>query len=467
MLRFGDCGRSLIVEMNLNVKIDDKSKEEKEMFMLFRCTTQEYAERFLKTGNIRFGTPQEWINYYKEHGDGRGDLLEGSFASIHNFDERPINFYKLYRPKTFMTYDERNGNYYFQSTDVLGLRTFCLFGLDRSLFIRKAEGENRNEYPTGSILKQYFEDFSDATQENYEELPKDKKPVLLMIKNPRKFFERLIQSLMQNGFARDEIIIRHVSYMDKKKQFLIGDAIPGELFAKDVSFSYQSEIRVVLMPQKEHLRELIENKNGIFDLGGMNDIADIQDYYFHDFYMQLRGNSLLYVLSKPIETPINDPEIVIGHINQIYCDELPGELLSIEKRDGLIDEALAFLLERFGVTFDKKALKFTNEDGTKSWRLTKVWETLFNHGYIYYSKGEFEKSIDQYSKAIMIDPKRSEAWYNRAVSYFKIEDYEKMFRDMDKAIELDPNNEKYRREREEQRKRHNVSAGERCFSYVP
>ena len=67
----------------------------------------------------------------------------------------------------------------------------------------------------------------------------------------------------------------------------------------------------------------------------------------------------------------------------------------------------------------------------------------------------------------MIDPKRSEAWYNRAVSYFQIGDYEKMFRDMDKAIELDPNNEKYRREREEQRKRHNVSAGERCFSYVP
>lgn len=70
--------------------------------MLFRCTTLELAQKFLATGNIRFGVPQEWIDKYKEYGPGRGDLLEGAFAAIDKIDKRPIDFYNTIRPHVKM-----------------------------------------------------------------------------------------------------------------------------------------------------------------------------------------------------------------------------------------------------------------------------------------------------------------------------------------------------------------------------
>lgn len=437
----------------LNMKLQNKIQQKTDTIMLFRCTTQEYAERFLATGNIRFGTPQEWIDYYKEHGDGRGDLLEGAFASICDLDERPINFYKLYRPNVLMTHDERSGNYYFQSSDVLKFRTFCLFGLNKSHFTRDAEGEDRNIYPTGSITQKYFEDFSSISRENYDNLPKEEKPVLLMISNPHEFFERLKQALFKMGFKENEFIIHPVRYVDKQKPFLIGDSVPGELFAKDMYFEYQSEIRVVLMPNNPLAVEQLEQKNGILDLGSMEDIAEIHEYYFSDFFMQLRGNSILFVLSKPIETPITDPLSVIGYIHQVYRDEIPGGLLSIEKRDILVAEAADFLDKQFNIMFDETSLTFFSKDGTQTWKLNGIWEALYNHGCSYHSRGDYWKAVDQYTKAIAIAPERPEAWYNRAVSYFKLGDFGAMFDNMDKAIELDPDNEKYINERREQLKR--------------
>ncbi|MBR6669176.1 MAG: tetratricopeptide repeat protein [Ruminococcus sp.] len=434
------------------VKIEKNTAEDIETLMLFRCTTQEFAQQFLDTGNIRFGKPSEWIEYYKNHGNGRGDLLEGSFACIQKFDDRPIKFYNEYRTNVIITQDERNGNYYFQSSDVLNLRTFCLFGLNKSLFTHNLEAEDRMVYPTGSISKRYFDDFSNISQAEYESLPKNQKPVLLMIGNPHEFFVRLKQKLNEIGLQQNDYIIHPVKYSDMQKSFLVGDPMPGELFLKDNSFNYQSEIRVVITTDKKDVIELLEKNNGIIDLGNMHDIAEIQEYYFDDFHMQLRGSSILFSLPNPIETPITDPLTVISHIHQTYRDELPGELLSIEKRDKLIDEALAFLEKQFGITFDKETFTFTSNDGCKSWKLTNIWETLFNHGYSYYTRGEYKKAIDQYTKAIAIDPKRASAWYNRAVSYFKLGNFEKMIKDMDKAIELEPDNEKYIFERNVQQK---------------
>jgi len=224
-----------------------------------------------------------------------------------------------------------------------------------------------------------------------------------------------------------------------------------------MSFSYQSEIRVVLTPHKSSLTKLIEQKNGIIDLGNMKDIAEIQEYYFDDFHMQLRGNTILFSLPNAIETPISDPMTVISHIHQLYRDELPGPLLSIEKRDLLIDEACAFLQKHFGISFDKNSLTFTNSDGSKTWKLQNIWDILYGHGFSYYSRGEFEKSVDQYTKAILIDPQKPAAWYNRAVSYYKLGDYQKMLNDMNRAIELDPTNEKYIKERDDQLKNLGIS----------
>lgn len=435
------------------MNLDTKPTADFKTIMLFRCTTRNYAEKFIKTGNIRFGNPSEWIDYYKKNGDGRGDLLEGSFASSDIYDDNLVNTFKSLRTNVTFIKDERTGHFYFQSQDVLKLRTFCVFGLNTSLFPKSLEGEDKNIYPTGNISKQYFEDFWDKTKEETEQLPDEQKPVLLIIKNPHEFFERLRQSLYKLGFKKNDFIIQPVFYMDKHQQFLVNAPMPHELFFKDNKFNYQSEIRVVLTPHNPDLIKQLNDKNGILDIGCMQDIAEVQKYYFSDFHMQLRGNKLLFTLPEPIVTPITDPKEVIRYIYQVYCDELPGTL-NAEKREKLIDEAAKLLKNKFDIPFYKDSLSFVIDGKIMSFIPQEIAKVLFRHGYNYFLQEKYEQSIDQYNKALEMDPQYAAAWYNRAVCYHRLGKYENMFSDMEKAISLDPENQKYIRERNEQIRLH-------------
>lgn len=321
------------------VKIEDKSRINFNTLMLFRCTMLEYANKFLETGNLRFGRPQEWIEDCKKNGVGRGDLLEGAFAAIKEVDERPINFYKSIRPHVKMTENAVEGFYYFQSEAVLNMRVFCLFGLNDNMFPDQLIAEDKKSYPSGRIFKKYFMDFApNITKENYESLKPNEKPVLLMIHNPHKFFERMRNFLYNLGLKDKEFIIHPVRYINKHNQFFVGDCIPGELFFKDSSFDYQSEIRIVICSRRKEIIDKVNATNGIFDIGSMKDIADIQDYYFTDFIMQKRGNSLLYVLPKPIRKDLRDCSLeeLLGMLFQTYEDRLPEPPKNEkEKNEGL------------------------------------------------------------------------------------------------------------------------------------
>ena len=54
--------------------------------------------------------------------------------------------------------------------------------------------------------------------------------------------------------------------------------------------------------------------------------------------------------------------------------------------------------------------------------------------------GEYEKAIEDYNKAIELDPNLAGVYYNRGNAYFYLKQYEKAIEDFDKAIELNPNN---------------------------
>ncbi|MBN1035642.1 hypothetical protein DWC20_08800 [Clostridium botulinum] len=321
------------------LKIKDMNRIDFKTLMLFRCTTLEYANKFLETGNLRFGCPQEWIDSYKISGAGRGDLLEGAFAAIKEFDERPIKFYKAVRPHVKMIKDSLKNFYYFQSEDVLNMRTFCLFGLNDNMFPEQAIAEDKKLYPCGKISKRYFRDFApNITKEDYDSLKPDEKPVLLMIHNPHEFFERMINFLHNFGLNDNEFIIHPVGYVNKYKQFWVGDKIPGELFIKDSSFDYQSEIRIVISSMRRKIIQKLNKVNGIVDIGSMKDIADIQEYYFTDFIMQKRGNQLLYALPKPIVKKFKECSLeeLLSMLFQTYEDWLPNPPKNDEeKRENL------------------------------------------------------------------------------------------------------------------------------------
>ncbi|GHU58495.1 hypothetical protein FACS1894133_3350 [Clostridia bacterium] len=59
-------------------------------------------------------------------------------------------------------------------------------------------------------------------------------------------------------------------------------------------------------------------------------------------------------------------------------------------------------------------------------------------GYNYYEKGDFDKAIEEYDKAIELKADYAEAYNGRGMSYDELGKYDKAIADYDKAIELDP-----------------------------
>jgi SpoVK/Ycf46/Vps4 family AAA+-type ATPase len=58
----------------------------------------------------------------------------------------------------------------------------------------------------------------------------------------------------------------------------------------------------------------------------------------------------------------------------------------------------------------------------------------------YYEKGDYEKAIENYNMAILLNPLFSEAYFNRALSYYQLKNYDKAVADYTEAAELDPKN---------------------------
>ncbi|MFC1883979.1 DUF898 family protein [Thermodesulfobacteriota bacterium] len=65
-------------------------------------------------------------------------------------------------------------------------------------------------------------------------------------------------------------------------------------------------------------------------------------------------------------------------------------------------------------------------------------DLFYNRGWIYASKGESMKAIEDYGKAIEIDGKYENAYFNRGILYVKLERYEVALRDFNRALELNP-----------------------------
>ena len=75
--------------------------------------------------------------------------------------------------------------------------------------------------------------------------------------------------------------------------------------------------------------------------------------------------------------------------------------------------------------------KITNIDDSR-----KYYEIANN----YFDKGQYDKAIENYNMAILLNPIFSEAYFGRALSFYKMKDYDKAIKDYSKAIELDPKN---------------------------
>lgn len=62
-----------------------------------------------------------------------------------------------------------------------------------------------------------------------------------------------------------------------------------------------------------------------------------------------------------------------------------------------------------------------------------------SRGCIYYKNNDYDKAIEDYNKALSINPNFADAYNQRGIVYFAKQDYKKAIDDFNKAINLNPN----------------------------
>ena len=71
--------------------------------------------------------------------------------------------------------------------------------------------------------------------------------------------------------------------------------------------------------------------------------------------------------------------------------------------------------------------------------LDEATRGYYNRGNSYSRQGQYQQAIEDYDKAIELDPNDGRAYYNRGNSYSRQGQYQQAIDDYDKVIELDPN----------------------------
>lgn len=66
--------------------------------------------------------------------------------------------------------------------------------------------------------------------------------------------------------------------------------------------------------------------------------------------------------------------------------------------------------------------------------------TYYHKGNQLFEKGEYDKAIENYNMAIILNPTFSEAYFNRGLCYYNLKKFEKSIEDYSKSAELDPKN---------------------------
>ena len=82
------------------------------------------------------------------------------------------------------------------------------------------------------------------------------------------------------------------------------------------------------------------------------------------------------------------------------------------------------------------------EDFTKAIELEPDRDQGYNNrGAVYYEQGNWEEAIEDFTRAIKLNPNNDQAYYNRGTTYCKQDNPDKAIEDYTKAIELNPDND--------------------------
>ncbi len=66
--------------------------------------------------------------------------------------------------------------------------------------------------------------------------------------------------------------------------------------------------------------------------------------------------------------------------------------------------------------------------------------SYYEVGNEYYERGDYDRAIENYNMAILLNPVFSEAYFNRALAYYQLKNFDKSIADYTEAAKLDPQN---------------------------
>lgn len=441
--------------------------------LLFRCTRRKYAETFVN-GEIYFNQPKNWIQYEKDGEKGRGDLLEGTFISARANDTS--DFISNLKKDTNLEYFGKDEYTYFRRKGIENIYSVCFYGVKDNAFSEKSIDEKGKAHYIARVDNSYFTDFSDnITEEEYDRIENQEKPVVLFINNPHMFFKKIRDALKKIGLTDDEIIISPVQYLDKKVVSISAVPYPMELLLKDNYYSNQSEIRIIINSKNKKFLKYMKENNNTVNIGNITDITNIYDYYFKELLMERTGkNSMIFTLPKPIKTPVDEMNLkeLLTILNQVSNGTLPQKIDDEEKK--LIKEYIEDCIKekyKIDVVCNKDVINIYNADENifkffdemskpimeiknfekklKDLIYNSKYEEAFNEiknnstnknfleigeyykGKIYEEQKEWLKAIEQYSYCIDNELKEKEALSSRANCYSRLGKYEISLQDLD------------------------------------
>lgn len=261
-----------------------KWAEPEDFISVFRCTTQKYAESFLKKGEIKFNTPSSWVRYALEKGDGRGDKLEGTIAMFNMFDiERVCELNQKYKEHSDLFRMTDGQRVYLKKSRDMELPCFCFYILKQNMF--DCPNEEGKHSLRATVPSSYFRDFMDnLDSKEVEKLDMNDRPAVIYIYNYKEFEKRIIDALIELGLNKDEIIITRVSYIDFNKYgengwWDFGQKPPMELSIKHIRFINQSEARIIVNTDNDRIKQILQKP---IEVGSLEDIASVSNTYLHE-----------------------------------------------------------------------------------------------------------------------------------------------------------------------------------------
>lgn len=315
--------------------------------MLFRCTIRKYAEEFRK-GYVYFGSPRLWIGIEEKGTKGQGDKLEGTCASLGPMTNE-IHYRELSSLHGIHSFVDE-GYCFFRRDDILDVPCLCLYGLHSTAFVKETLDDGRIRYTT-SVSKKYFSDFTEyKSRESSKGVKESQRPVLLQINNVNEFFSRLVKGIELLGVKREDIIIASVDYINKHSEQLSMTEFPYELLQKDNYFKDQSEVRVIIKKPTKRFCDYLKKYGNRINIGSLDDITSISDYYYDDMQIYRYGNkSLMISLPQPKNLDIHKMNLseLCGLLENIVVHKTVSLIVPEDHKDASYTEQIKLLLDIF------------------------------------------------------------------------------------------------------------------------